>query len=151
MVSNLQMLAYFLNLLSIKHYLVEFWDKLWASTANNKCMGVLQTFRQARNESKFQHNIAMFWLKHPIKNLYSTFNYSNMFLWSSDPNNTNSIVYQVPTHTFVLLIENLTLIYSQGDHLAFIQYGQQRWKATAAALLSPIFWLEGHIPNQKSL
>ena len=27
----------------------------------------------------------------------------------------------------------------------------KRWKATTAALLSPIFWLQGHIPNQKSL
>ena len=32
-----------------------------------------------------------------------------------------------------------------------MQYGWQRWKATTAALLSPIFWLQGHIPNQKSL
>ena len=27
----------------------------------------------------------------------------------------------------------------------------KRWKATTAALLSPIFWLQGHIPNEKSL
>ena len=67
MVTNLQMLAYFLNLLSIKHYLVQFLANLWAIAANIKCMGVLQTFRQSRNESKFQHIFAIFWLKHPIK------------------------------------------------------------------------------------
>ena len=44
MVTNLQMLAYFLNL-SIKRYLVQFRAKFWASTANNKFMGVLQTFK----------------------------------------------------------------------------------------------------------
>ena len=54
-------------------------------------------------------------------------------------------------HTFEFLIENLTLKFFPGGHLAFIQYGRQRWKATTAALLSPIFWLQGHIPNQKSL
>ena len=54
------MLAYFLNMLSIKHYLVQFYAKLWASTTNIKCMGVLQTFRQSRNESKFQHSFAIF-------------------------------------------------------------------------------------------
>ena len=63
MVTNLQMLAYFSNLLIIKQYLVQF----WASTTNIKCMGALQTFRQSRNESKFQHNFAIFQLKHPIK------------------------------------------------------------------------------------
>ena len=68
MATNLQMLAYFLNLLSIKHYLVPFLVKYWASTANIKCMGgALQTFSESRNESKFQHNFAMFWLKHPIQ------------------------------------------------------------------------------------
>ena len=60
MVINLQMLTYFLNLLSIKHYLVQFWAKFWASTVNIESMGVLQTFRQSRNESKFQHNFAIF-------------------------------------------------------------------------------------------
>ena len=67
MVTNLHMLAYFLNLLSIKHYLVQFWAKFWASTVNIKCMGILQTFRQSQNESKFQHNSSIFLLKHPIK------------------------------------------------------------------------------------
>ena len=67
MVNNLQLLAYFLNLLSIKHYLVQFWAKFGASTSNIKCMGVSQTFRQSRNESKFQHNFAILKLKHHIK------------------------------------------------------------------------------------
>ena len=67
MATNLQMLAYFLNMLSIKHYLVPFLAKCWASTANIKGMGALQTFSQSRNESRFQHNFAMFWLKHPIQ------------------------------------------------------------------------------------
>ena len=56
MVTNLRMLAYFLNLLYIDHCLVQFLTKLLASTANIKCMGVLQTFRQSQNESKFEHN-----------------------------------------------------------------------------------------------
>ena len=32
-----------------------------------------------------------------------------------------------------------------------MKYGWQRWKTTTAALLSLIFWLHGHIRNQKSL
>ena len=60
------MLAYFLNLLSIKHYLVQFSAKFGASTANIKRMGALQTFRQSRNESKFLHNFAISYLKRPI-------------------------------------------------------------------------------------
>ena len=67
MVTNLQMLVYFLNLLSIEHYLVQVWAKFWASTANIKCMGILQTFWQSRKESKFQPNFSIFKLKHPIK------------------------------------------------------------------------------------
>ena len=67
----------------------------------------------------------------------------------SDPNNMNSIVYHLIIERYSM--QNLTLIFSLGDPFAFIQYDRQRWKATAAALLSPIFWLLGHIPNQKSL
>ena len=60
MVTNLHMLAYFLNLLSIEHYLVQFWAKFYSSTANIKVMGILQTFRQSQNESKFQQNSSIF-------------------------------------------------------------------------------------------
>ena len=60
MVTNLQIFAYFWNLLSIKHYLVQVWVKFWASTANIKRMGVLQTFKQSPIESKFQHISATF-------------------------------------------------------------------------------------------
>ena len=60
MVTNLQVLAYFWNVLSIEHYLVQFWAKFEASTANIKCMGFLQTFRQSPNESKFQPNSSIF-------------------------------------------------------------------------------------------
>ena len=81
MVTNLQMSAYVLNLLSIAHYLVQFWAKLRASTENIKCMSILQTFRQSRNESKFQPNSSIY-----------------VVVVYSDPNNTNSIVYQ---HTLV--------------------------------------------------
>ena len=38
-----------------------------------------------------------------------------------------------------------------GGRLPFIKYCRQRWKATTATLLSPIFWLHGHIRNQKLL
>ena len=41
MVTNLQMLAYFVNMLPIKHYLVQFWAKLGASTVNIKYMSIL--------------------------------------------------------------------------------------------------------------
>ena len=67
MVTNLHMVAHFLNLISNKYYLVQFFAKLWASTANIKGMGVLQTFRQFRNKSKFQHNSYIFSLKYRIK------------------------------------------------------------------------------------
>ena len=60
MVTNLQMVAYFVNLFSNKHYLVQFLAKLWASTANINGMWVLQTFRQSQNENKFQHNSSIF-------------------------------------------------------------------------------------------
>ena len=60
MVTNLQMVAHFLNLFSNEHYLVQFLAKLWASTANIKGIGVLQTFRQSQNQSKFQHNSSIF-------------------------------------------------------------------------------------------
>ena len=60
MVTNLQMLAYFVNLLSIEQYLVQFWAKFEASTANIKCMGILQTFKQSQNESKCQPNSSIF-------------------------------------------------------------------------------------------
>ena len=60
MVTNLQMLAYFLNLLSIEHYLVQFWAKFEASTTNIEYMGILQTFGQSQNESKFQSNSSIF-------------------------------------------------------------------------------------------
>ena len=63
MVTNLQLVAHFLNLFSDKHYLVLFLAKLWASTANIKGAGVLQTFRQSQNENKFQHNSSIFQLK----------------------------------------------------------------------------------------
>ena len=60
MVTNQQMIAYFLKLLSIEHYLVQFWAKFEASTANINCMGILQTFGQSQNESKFQPNSSIF-------------------------------------------------------------------------------------------
>ena len=60
MVTNLQVLAYFWNSLSIKYYLVHFLTKSWASTTNIECMGVLKTVRQSHNETKFQHNFDTF-------------------------------------------------------------------------------------------
>ena len=60
MVNSLQVVAYFLNLWTNKHYLVQFLAKLWASTANMKGVVVLQTFRQSQNESTFQHNSSIF-------------------------------------------------------------------------------------------
>ena len=102
MVTNLQMLVYFLNLLSIEHYLVQFWAKFWASTANIKCMGILHTFWHSRNESKFQHNSSIFYLKHPIKSLYCNFNCSNMLLWSTVIPITQ---IQLPTNTHFWVID----------------------------------------------
>ena len=83
MVTNLQMLAYFLNLLSIEHYLVQFWAKFGASTVNIKCMSILQTFRQSRNESKFQPIFPYFSLHIPLRSLYCISNCSDMLLWST--------------------------------------------------------------------
>ena len=60
MVTNLQVSPYFLNLLSIEHYLVQFWAKLEASTAKIKFMGILQTFKQSQKESTFQPNSSIF-------------------------------------------------------------------------------------------
>ena len=61
MVTNLQMIAYFLNVLSIKHYWVQYYAKFGASIANIKSMGVLQTLRQFWNETnltQFSHIVA---------------------------------------------------------------------------------------------
>ena len=44
MVTNLQMVAHFLNLFSDKHYVMQFLANLWASTVNIKDVGDLQTF-----------------------------------------------------------------------------------------------------------
>ena len=60
MVTFCQMVAHLQNLSSNKHYLVQFLAKLWASTANIKGTGILQTFGQSQNESKFQHNSSIF-------------------------------------------------------------------------------------------
>ena len=83
MVTNLQRLAYFLNLLSIEHYLEQFWAKFQASSAHIKCMGTLQTVRQSQNESKFQPNSSIFSFNTPLRSLYCNFNCSNMLLWST--------------------------------------------------------------------
>ena len=60
MVNSLQLVAHFLNLWTNKQYLVQFLEKLWASTAKMKGVVVLQTFRQFQNESTFQHNSSIF-------------------------------------------------------------------------------------------
>ena len=60
MVTNYHMVAHILNLLSNKHYLVQFLAELWASTILIKGTGVLQTFRQSQNESIFKCHIEMF-------------------------------------------------------------------------------------------
>ena len=60
MVNSLQVVALFFNLWTNKHYLVQIWAKLWASTAKLKGVVVLQTFRQSQNESTFQHNSSIF-------------------------------------------------------------------------------------------
>ena len=60
MVANLQMVAPCLNPVSNKHLSMQFFDKLWASTANIKGMGILQTLRQSQNEIEIQHYSSMF-------------------------------------------------------------------------------------------
>ena len=42
---------------------MQFLASLWASTANIKGVGDLQTFEQSQNESKFQHNSFISYLK----------------------------------------------------------------------------------------
>ena len=51
--------------------------KFGVSTVNIKCMSILQTFRQSRNESKFQPNSSI------LRSLYCIFNCSAMLLWST--------------------------------------------------------------------
>ena len=61
MVTNLHMLAYSLNLLSIKHYLVQFWAKFWtllrtlSAWASYKLLDSLQlkAFIEPMNRNKF--------------------------------------------------------------------------------------------------
>ena len=48
----------------------------------DKCMGILQTFRQSQNESKFQPNPYLS-LIIPLRRLYCNFNCSNMLLLSA--------------------------------------------------------------------
>ena len=74
MVTNLQMLAYFLNLLSIKHYLVQFWAKFWNSTANIKWMGVLQILDSPEMKANFNIILPYFSLNIPSRSLYYNFN-----------------------------------------------------------------------------
>ena len=109
MVTNLQMLTFFLNL-SIKHCLVQFWAKFWASVSI-KCMGVLQTFRQSRNESKFQHNFPYFSLNIQLRSLYCNCKCSNMLLWYAVIQITQ---IQLSTNTHFWVIKwNLTWNFSQ--------------------------------------
>ena len=84
----------FLNLFSNKHCLVQFLVKLWASTANIKGIGVLQTFTQSENESRFQHNFSIiFCLNVTLRSLYcNLYGLKYGVLIDSDPNKTNSIV-----------------------------------------------------------
>ena len=83
MVTNLQMLAYLLNLLSIKHYLGQFWAKfgllLWTLTAwvSYKLLDSLKM------KANFYTILSYFSLNIPSGSLYCTSNCSNMLLWSS--------------------------------------------------------------------
>ena len=67
----------------------------------------------------------------------------------SELNNPNSIIYQLTLVSYWL--ETSHWNFSQTATLHLYNMADKRWKATTAALLSPIFWLQGHIPNQKSL
>ena len=96
MVTNLHMLVYFLNLLSIEHYLVQFWAKFWASTANIKCMGILQTFWSLEMKANFSQILQYLSLNIPLWSLYCNFNCSNMLLWSTVIKITQ---IQLPTNT----------------------------------------------------
>ena len=64
-------------------------------------------------------------------------------------NNSNSIIYQLTLVSYWL--ETSHWNFSQTATLHLYNMADKRWKATTAELLSPIFWLQGHIPNQKSL
>ena len=100
-------------------------------------------------KANFNPILPYFSLHMPLRSLYCIFNCSDMLLWSTVIQITQ---IQLSTNTHFWVINwNHTLIFFPSGHLAFMQYGWQRWKATTAALLSPIFWLQGHIPNQKSL
>ena len=83
MVTNLQMLAYFLNLLSIEHYLVQFWAKFGASTVNIKCMSILQTLDSLEMKANFNPILPYFSLHIPLRSLYCILNCSDMLLWST--------------------------------------------------------------------
>ena len=82
MVTNLQMLAYFLKLLSIEYYLVQFWAKFGASTVSIKRMSILQTFRQSL-KANFNPILPYISLHIPLRSLYSILNCSDMLLWST--------------------------------------------------------------------
>ena len=100
-------------------------------------------------KANFSQILPHFSLDIPLRSLYCNFNCSNMLLWSTVIQITQ-IQLSINTHFWVINWKPHIEILP-GGHLAFIQYGRQRWKATTAALLSPIFWLQGHTPNQKSL
>ena len=100
-------------------------------------------------KANFNPILPYFSLHIPLKSLYCIFNCWDILLWSTVIQITQ-IQLSTNTHFWVINWKPHIEIFPS-DHLAFMQYGWQRRKATTAALLSPIFWLQGHIPYQKSL
>ena len=93
----------------------------------------------------FNTILPYFSLNISLRSWYCNYNWSNMLFHSS--------VIQIIKFYSHLWVNNWKphIGIFPGGHLAFRQHGRLRWKATTAALLYPIFWLQGHIPNQNSL
>ena len=100
-------------------------------------------------KANFNPILPYFSLHIPLRSLCCIFNCSDMLLWSTVIQITQ-IQLSTNTHFWVINWKPHIEIFPERPS-CIMQYGWQRWKATTAALLSPIFWLQGHIPNQKSL
>ena len=67
MVTNLPMLAYFLNLMSIEHYVVQFWAKFWLLLRTLSAWAFYKLLDSLKMKANFSQIIPYFSLDIPLK------------------------------------------------------------------------------------
>ena len=83
MVTNLQMLSYFINLLSIEHYLVHFGPNLGLLLWTLSAWASFKLLDSLEMKANFNPILPYFSLHIPLRSLYCIFNCSDILLWST--------------------------------------------------------------------